>query len=178
MSTLALAAGFVFVPLLAAGCSKSSPSTTPAKAADKLVEQGLNAESVGQSAQAVKDFEAATVQNPADTYAYYDLGVIYQTKLNEPTLATDAYQKALLANPKYQPAMFNLAIVQTPTDPQAAINTYNQLLMLNANDANVLFNLGLLLIAQNQPTPGHADLQKAIMLQPSLASRVPKGITP
>ena len=52
----------------------------------------------------------------------------------------------------------------------------NQFGGMNANDANVNFNLGLLLIAQNQPGPGHADLKKAIQINPALASRVPAGI--
>jgi hypothetical protein len=34
------------------------------------------------------------------------------------------------------------------------------------------------LIAQNQQVPGHADLKRAIQLNPALASRVPAGITP
>ena len=74
--------------------------------------------------------------------------------------------------------MFNLATLEASSNPQNAITLYNQLLKLKPNDANVLFNLGLLLIAQNQPVTGHADLKKAISLDPSLSSRVPKGITP
>ncbi len=80
--------------------------------------------------------------------------------------------------PKYRSAMFNLAIVDTPNQPQSALNLYNELLLQNPKDANASFNLGLLLIAQNQPVPGHAALKRAISLDSALAARVPAGITP
>lgn len=161
----------------AAACSKSGPSS-PASSANALIAQGLNAESIGQTQQAVRDFQAAAAKDPTNHIAYYDLGVIYQQNLNEPSLAAAEYNKALLADPSYKPAMFNLAIVDTQSDPQGAISLYNKLLALNPNDANVNFNLGLLLIAQNQSTQGHTDLKKAILIDPSLAKRVPAGITP
>ena len=69
------------------------------------------------------------------------------------------------------------ATVETATNPTLVIFEYNQLLRLNPNDANASFNLGLLLIAQNQSAVGHADLKKAIQTSPALAKRLPTGIT-
>jgi Tfp pilus assembly protein PilF len=157
--------------------SSSSSSSTPAQTANHLIQSALKAQSKGNRAQAVKDLQAAIAANPANAIAYYDLGVIYQ-QANDANDAIAQYHKALLANPNYKPALFNLAISYTTSDPGQAISLYNQLLALNPNDANVLFNLGLLLIANNQSTDGHADLKKAIALSPALASRVPSGITP
>jgi len=165
------------IALSAAACSSSGPSS-PASSAAALIAQGLNAESIGQTQQAVKDFENATAKDPASYIAYYDLGVMYQQNLNEPSLAANEYNKALLANPTYNPAMFNLAIVETPSDPQSAISLYNKLLARNPNDANVNFNLGLLLIAQKQVLQGDVYLKKAIAIDPSLAKRLPAGVTP
>lgn len=153
-------------------------SDSPTSSANALISEGLAAESHGQTQEAIKDFNAAVAKNPASAIGYYDLGVVYQQQVNDPTSATSAYNKALLANPNYKPALFNLAILQTQSDPAGAVSTYNQLLKLNPSDSNVLFNLGLLLIAQNQPVQGHADLQKAISINPTLAKRVPAGITP
>jgi Tfp pilus assembly protein PilF len=177
VTALGLMPVLLVVGLAASACS-STPSSSPAKTADNLVTQGLGAESKGESQTAVNDFTAAIAANPTDTYAYYDLGVMYQSQLNNPTQAATEYNKAMLANPSYKPAIFNLAILETPTDPAGAIALYNKILALDPNDADTNFNQGLLLIAQNQSTQGHADLEKAIMLEPSLASRVPKGITP
>ena len=152
-------------------------STSPAASASQLVEQGLKAQTAGNTAQAVDDFQQAIVKDPTNKFAYYDLGVMYQ-RLSQPIVAAGWYRKAILADPAYKPALFNLAIIETRTQPSGAIDLYSQLLRMNPNDANVNFNLGLLLIAQNQPQPGHADLEKAIQINPALASRVPAGITP
>ena len=80
--------------------------------------------------------------------------------------------------PRYRAAMFNLAIVDTPSQPQAAINLYNELVLQNPKDANSAFNLGLLLLADNQPVPGHTFLKRAVALEPALAKRLPAGVTP
>jgi tetratricopeptide (TPR) repeat protein len=153
-------------------------STSPRVSANQLVQQGLQAQAVGKTTEALSDFQSAIAKDPTNTFAYYDLGVLYQQRLNQPAVAATEYRKAILANPGYKPALFNLAILETQTDPPGAIDLYNQLLRMNPNDANVTFNLGLLLIAQNQQVPGHADLKRAIQLNPALASRVPAGITP
>lgn len=174
---LVLVPAFVAVALVAAACGSSSPPS-PSASANALISQGRSAESHGESQQALKDFTEAAGKNPASAIAYYDLGVVYQQSLNDANQAANEYNKAILADPSYQPALFNLATLEASSNPQGAIGVYNQLLKLNPNDVNVLFNLGLLLIAQNQGTQGHADLKKAISLDPSLASRVPKGITP
>jgi tetratricopeptide (TPR) repeat protein len=175
----------LFVPALlgiavfSAACGSSSdPSASPSSEANALITQGLKAENHGQYQQALTDFSSATQKNPDSAIAYYDLGVLYQEHLNNQSEAAAEYNKALLADPKYRPAMFNLAIAVTPTNPQQAINLYDQLLKVNPNDANANFNLGLLLIGQNQSSQGHAALKKAIFIDPSLKSRVPAGITP
>jgi tetratricopeptide (TPR) repeat protein len=143
-----------------------------------LITSGLHAEASNQLTQAVNDFTSAAQKDPTDAVAYYDLGDLYQVRLGQATLAENAYNKALLANPNYQSAMFNLAILETKSNPQGAISLYNQLLKLNPNDANSNFNLGLLLISQGQTTQGQGDVTKAVFLNPKLKSRVPAGVTP
>jgi Flp pilus assembly protein TadD len=175
-----LAPALAAVAVIAVACNSGSGSDS--SSASGLISQGLSAESSGQTQQAVKDFQAAVAKNPTDAIAYYDLGVIYQQNLNESTQAAAEYNKAILANPKYKPALFNLAIINTQSDPQTAVSLYNKLLTINPKDPNVLFNLGLLLISQNSSATtllqGHEYLKQAITIDPSLASRVPKGITP
>jgi len=174
-----LVPGFLLIALFAAACGSSSPSAS--SSADSLILQGLKVESQGQTQQALHDFSAAVKEDPTNTIGYYDQGVIYQEYLNNPTQAVVEYNKALSVDPTYKPAMYNLAIIQTSNDPQGAINLYSQLLKLEPNQSKVLFNLGLLLVAQSNPAErlaGHVDLKKAITLDPSLASRLPKGITP
>jgi tetratricopeptide (TPR) repeat protein len=158
-----------------AGCG-NSPSAL--SAANALIAQGLRAESSGKVQQAAADFRAAAAKDPKDAVPYYDLGVLYQQVAHDPTQAAMDYKKALSIDHTFRQSMFNLAIVDTPTQPQAAMNLYNELLVQNPRDANAYFNLGLLLIAQGQAVPGHATLKKAIVLNPALAKKVPAGITP
>jgi tetratricopeptide (TPR) repeat protein len=174
-----LVAALLSLAALAAACS-SSPSSpsSPSGSASSLLNQGLTAENSGQLQQAVNDFTAADKANPVSPIGYYDLGVIYQEHLNNPTKAAENYNKALLANPKYKPALYNLAILNTKSNPQQAINLYNQLLAINPKDPTVNFNLGLLLDAQGQTSQGTADLNKALIYNPSLRNRIPAGITP
>jgi Flp pilus assembly protein TadD len=159
---------------IVAACS--SPSVT--SSADALITSGVSAESAGHFTQAESDFTSAAKKDPADAVAYYDLGALYQEHLNEVIPAENAYNKALLADPNDQSAMFNLAILETPGDPQGAIALYDQLLKLNANDVNVSFNLGLLLISEGQKVQGQADITHAIFLDPKLKSRLPAGVSP
>ncbi len=162
------------VGLLIASCG-SSPSAP--SAADSLVSNGLQAESDGQYQQAQRDFASAAAQERS-AIPYYDLGVLYQRDLHDPAQAAVEYKRALSIQPKNKNAMFNLAVVDTPSQPQAAENVYNQLRLLYPKDAQAYFNLGILLIQQNQPTPGHLLLKKAISLDPALAKQVPAEITP
>jgi tetratricopeptide (TPR) repeat protein len=166
------------VAALAAGCGSGSGSPSNGVAANTLIRQGLSAESSGQTQQAISDFTAAVAKNPTSAIAYYDLGVIYQLYLKQPSQAASYYNKAILANPKYHPALYNLAIVETPSNPQAAISLYNQLIQSNPNDSNSLYNLGLLLIHEGQQTQGQADVTKAIFINPALKNRLPAGVSP
>jgi Tfp pilus assembly protein PilF len=169
-----LVVGVMTVALVAAGCGSgpSSPS-----AGDSLVAKGLQAESDGQYQQAQRDFRSAATQEKS-AIPYYDLGVLYQRDLHDPVQAAAAYKRALSIQHTDRNAMFNLAVVDTPSQPQAAENLYNQLRLLYPKDAQAYFNLGVLLIQQNQPTPGHILLKKAISLDPALAKQLPAGITP
>jgi tetratricopeptide (TPR) repeat protein len=168
----------VSLGILVAACGNSGSPTTGRSSANTDVTQGLAAERSGQTQQAIKDFQSALTADPTDAVPYYDLGVIYQLYLKQPSQAASEYNKALLANSSYRPAIYNLAIIETASNPQGAIALYQQLLTFNPNDSNVLFNLGLLLHAQGQPTQGQADVSKAVLINPALKSRVPAGISP
>lgn len=152
-------------------------AASAATAANSLVQAGLRAQSAGRLTLALRDYEEATAKDPKTTAAFYDIGVVSQQQ-GSSTAARQAYEQALAVDPAYKPALFNLAILVTPDDPARAVSLYRRLLAINSQDADVNFNLGLLLISQGQSEEGHGDLRTAIALDPSLASRVPAGITP
>jgi Flp pilus assembly protein TadD len=163
------------IALIAAGCSNSPKASSTASS---LISHGLTAESSGNTQQAVHDFRSAATRDHSDAVPYYDLGVLYQRVLHDSAQAATAYKHALSIRPKYTAALFNLAMLDTLNQPQSAMNLYNELLLQNPKNAQASFNLGLLLINQNQPTPGHTLLKKAIALDPALAKQLPAGITP
>jgi tetratricopeptide (TPR) repeat protein len=151
------------------GCSSAASGP---KSADKLVNDGLRAQQVGNLGIAIQDYEAAIKANPQEVVAYYDLGVIYQNR-GDTTDAASAYQKALLINPRYKSALFNLAILDTATSPSTAVSLYQQLNSFDPKDPNVLLNLGLLLRQLGQKSAAAADLAQAVKLKPSFASQIP-----
>lgn len=175
---LLLPAGLLSISIFTTACGGGSPS--PSASANSDISKGLSAKAAGNSQEAINDFNAAAAANPTSAIPYYDLGVMYQQVLNNPTQAANEYNKAILADANYKPALYNLAILDTSTNPQAAIGLYSQLLKLNPNDPNVLFNIGLLLHSQGQTALGQSDVTKADYLDPALKSRIPanSGITP
>lgn len=173
---LALLLSLATVTAACGGGSGNSDATS--NSAKTLITQGLRAQSSGNMQQAIRDFAAAASKEPTSPLPYYNIGVIYQEYLKKPSEAATYYEKALHADAKYKSALFNLAVLNTSTNPQTAINFYNRLLAINPNDPNVLFNLGLLLIGGGHTTQGEADVQKAVALNPALRKRVPAGVTP
>jgi len=156
---------------------KSSGTTGSASDANNLVQAGLTAQSAGRLDEARQDYLAAIAKDPTNKFAFYDLGGIYQQQ-NNAIDATTAYNKAIAIDPAYKPALYNLAVLDTPTDPQAAVTLYQKLLTIAPDDANVHFNLGLLLRQIGQKAQGDAEVAAALRLDPKLASRIPPTTNP
>ena len=64
-----------------------------------------------------------------------------------------------------------------PTAPLAAIDLYRQILRIKPGDADSEFNLGLLLVHVGQKSQGKQLIHAAVVAEPSLAARIPAGIT-
>lgn len=58
--------------------------------------------------QAIEEFKKAIHDNPEDAEAYYNLGVVYETK-NMAKEAKEAFTKALELNPKHKLAEEHLS---------------------------------------------------------------------
>jgi tetratricopeptide (TPR) repeat protein len=144
-----------------------------------LIQQGVTASDHGQVLVARARLAAAVEKGPGDVNAPYDLGVLYQQRLHNSVLAARYFSDALRINPNYTPALNDLALVESRSDPKAAIALYNRLMVLSPNSPNVLWHLGLLLVeADSSSSQGHADLQQALSQDPGLASQTPAGVTP
>ena len=170
LSSAALAAALV---LGATGCSgddstSSSSSTKPdAKKAATSVEAGLKAHSAGDLKAAAADYHTALEYEPTNKFAYYNLALIDASNSNY-GLAEANYRSAIKSDAKYEPALFNLAILQTSSDPAEAISLYNRAVAVDKKDAAAWLNLGLLLRDQGRETAGNKAVLKAIALNPKL----------
>jgi tetratricopeptide (TPR) repeat protein len=157
-----------------------STSSPPKPNAAKLFSEGLKAQGQGKLAEARADYGKVLAQDPTNRYknnkyVYFDLGVMDQGAGNVTAAGSD-YRKALLVDPNYQSALYNLAILETPTSPQSAILLYQQILALKPKDPNTLYNLGLLLYGSGQVPQGQAMLREAIALAPTLAAKLPATV--
>ncbi len=177
-------AGLVLIVVVAGGVAgyvlyhkntnKSSPSA--------LLQSGLLAQQKGDLTSAISYYNQVIAANPSNaghytTYAYYNLGVVYASEGNN-TVALGDYANAVQSDPKYLPALFNLAVVETPTDPSGALLTYDKILAIKPHDPNTLFNAGLLHLQLGNKKLAVRMVKEAIKYSPSLATRVPAGFPP
>jgi tetratricopeptide (TPR) repeat protein len=175
--TLSVAIGLVV--LSAAACQSTPPSSSPN--AGQLFTQAFKAQGAGKLSTARADYTKALAEDPTNRYKdnkydYFNLGVLDQSAGNTAAAATE-YRKALLVDPDYTSALYNLAIVDTPSSPQNAILLYEQILAITPKDPNTLYNLGLLLYDTGQIAQGQTMLKEAIFLAPSLQAKLPASVT-
>lgn len=147
------------------------PSGTPTQ----LIEEGLTAQHVGNLTLAFADYQAVVTKQPNNVDAIFDIGTIYQAR-NQNGQAASWYERALKLEPNLSQALYNLAIIDTAGNPSAAVTLYEKDTTVDPSNAAAWFNLGVILYRQGQQTPGRADIQHAISLEPSLASDVPSDI--
>jgi tetratricopeptide (TPR) repeat protein len=177
--TLCVAIGVVVIGAGTAACQ--STASPPSPNAAKVFAAGLKAQGAGDLTTARADYNKVIAEDPTNhyknnKYVYFDLGVMDQDAGNG-TAAAAEYRKALLVDPTYLSALYNLAIVETPSSPQSAILLYQQILAVTPNDPNTLYNLGLLLYDTGQVAQGQTMLKQAIFLAPSLKAKLPASVT-
>ena len=154
--------------LLASGCSSALSSSV--KITSRM-SAGLAAQAKGDYAAASADYLSVLATQPGNYVAWYDLGVIAGHDGGVVQAAHD-YGEATAANPDYVPALYNLAVVEAASDPARALSLYRRIVALQPDNAEALFNEGLLLESIGQTALGSQDVAKAVDLDPSLG---PKG---
>jgi len=143
--------------------------------ASQLVEAGVAAEHVSNLDKAFVDFLAASLKDPHDAYAHFDLGEVYQRRGEEIGAAAE-YEAALRIDATFVPALYNFGVLDAPTAPLAAIGYYTRAVRLKPDDAAANFNLGVLLVEHGKVARGDSYLEVAMRIQPALAASLPRGI--
>ena len=142
-----------------------------------LLNAGLAAQSAGRMSEAATDYHKVLQMNPNNPWAYYNLGLMDQ-QAGRTASAESNYRATLKISPSFLAALFNLAIIRTGPAPSEAEDLYRRALVVAPTNAGVHLNLGFLLIQEGKTVEGRAELQKAVKLDPSLASRVSPSLLP
>ena len=164
--------GRAVVALLIAVCVTACTSKSDTQLASDSLQNGLAAQASGMLDQAATDYSDCVKHDSGNKFCLYDLGTVEQAQGD--TVGAEAnYRLALVTDPNYAPAIFNLAILRAQAGASAeAIGLYREYVKLMPKDAAGHLNIGLLLIQTGDTTEGNAQVAQALALDPSLKSRL------
>ena len=165
--------------LSACGGGPATPSAAPTTTTGigSILTRAIHEMNSGHDAPAVADLLAVVKADRQNYVAWYDLGVLAQ-RTHQANLAANDYLSSLGSNPKYVPALYNLAILETAKQPEAAARLYQDAIDAKPNDADAHLNLGFVLETLGQQLAGEEHIAYAVKLNPSLNSRIPSGALP
>ena len=177
----AIVIGLVLVQLIAAAIillnrTSSGPEQTQKfSSAEAALRKGAEAQTNGQAGIAEEAYLQAIELDPSNKIAQYNLGVLEEDK-GPGNRAEEYYRNALEIDPNFVPALFNLAVRRDVAGhPQEAADLYRKVIELDPAMAKAHLNLGFVLVRKlNQRAEGQSELLKAIVLDESLAKRVPE----
>jgi Tfp pilus assembly protein PilF len=174
---IGLLAVVTVLALAAAGIVNLTTSQPDAEQAAAYVSAGLTAQSQGHLDDAIEDYRQALAHEPRDTVAYYDLGTVQSTQ-GDLSLAVQDYDAALQFNGNYAPALYNLALLLTPSDPTEAVSLYQRVTQVSPEDATAYLNLGFVLHTLGRDGDARTAFAAAVRIDPTLASRIPAALRP
>ena len=159
-----LAAAMLVIGLAACG----TPPT-----AQILVSQGLKAQLAGDESTAESTYQQAIKLDPNNAVAHYNLGTVYDRQGNTSRAVTE-YTATLVISPTFADALFNLAVDTATSDPVGAQRLYLRVLALQPTFAAAWLNLGFIVQGEGKLADAKSDWAKAVALDASLSSHVPK----
>ncbi|MGL5819152.1 MAG: tetratricopeptide repeat protein [Phycicoccus sp.] len=174
-----LAVGLV-IAALSACTSDDEPSGSTSASASRsadpagtqvatLLQDGIEFAQNNQLDQASTTFTNVLTLDPDNKFALYNLGLLAQTR-KDTRGALTFYDRALAADPGYQPALYNKAIVLEATDIDQSIALYERITAADAKASTAWFRLSVSYAAQGDEAKAKEARDKALALDPGLAS--------
>lgn len=157
---------------------------------DLHFEKGLAHDCLGQTKEAVEEFQKTTEISPSYAKAWFNLGVLYyenveltmsskevdpleaelellenlQSLIADPLeKAIEMFDKAIAANPKYEKAYFTKGYILADMGKlEESVKTYEKLIEVNPNNANYHFNAGTILYESSKKIEDRSKLERAV----------------
>ncbi len=136
-----------------------------------LLAEGVVKLNSGEVLQAIPLFEQAVAQDKKGIEAYYYLGVA-QARMNLTAEATASFKSALVLDPLFIPAHFDLGVLyyQSKSNDKAALASFDIVQKADPDRARVYFYQGLILRRLGKFKEAAAKLETAARLDTALAS--------
>lgn len=138
----------------------------------RIYELGMVYYSISNNKKAIEYYELAAKKGMRQDGEYFvNLGNVYMN-VGDAKKGIELFKKALEKKP-YTPSIMNdLAYAYYYNkDYQEAIDTWDQVMQVNKNDAHALFMIGICYQKKGDKAKGQALCDKAIELDPSLAAQ-------
>lgn len=139
-----------------------------------IIAQGIEAEGNGDLDAAFGSYLTAAYRDPDNKFVHFNLGHLYQER-NMIAETEREYGIALAIDPAFAKPLYNLAVMNTDSNPARAIALYRRVLDLNPDSPAAKFNLGVLMVRS-----GDADgvnlIRDVVAADPAFAKSVPPDI--
>lgn len=140
-----------------------------------IIAQGMEAEQKGDLDAAFGSYLTVAYRDPGNKFAHFNMGHLYQER-NMVAQAEREYGIAMSIDPTFVNPLYNLAVMNTATDPARAIALYQRVLDLSPDSPAAKFNLGVLMVRSGDPD-GQRLIRDVIAADPAYAPSIPADIT-
>ena len=113
----------------------------------------------GDLATAASEYQQAIHLDGSSMVAHYDLGTVYDQQRSS-AQAVSEYQAALVIDPSFPDALFNLAVDTAGSNPESASILYSRVVSLQPSYAAAWLNLGFRVDDAGRRSPGEGRLGK------------------
>ncbi|GFO13852.1 heterogeneous nuclear ribonucleoprotein q, partial [Plakobranchus ocellatus] len=128
---------------------------------------------LGRSQEALRTYEAASLQDPTNADLYYNIGVVL-LDMNETTKARKNFELALENDPNHWQSLYNSAILMQeagdPKERDIALQRLERLKQQKGDDPKVYFNYAMLAMDEEKFEEAETNFRKAIELDPKFRS--------